>query len=84
MIWSLIQHTQDKITRDYLYIAIYKYCNPEGFACYWTFKAGTPVAKRTLGNALYVGGLPRELESLSEAPRLAIKNAHSRRTTHQK
>jgi hypothetical protein len=76
MIWHLIQNTSDKISIDYLYIAIYKYTSKEGFACYWTFRAGTPAAKRTLGNALYVGGLPRNEECLSEAPKLAIRKAH--------
>jgi hypothetical protein len=59
--WKPLAGGLDYITEGYF--AEYKYTHRSGFACYWTFKIGTPKYKRTMRNAVHVGGLPSKLPS---------------------
>lgn len=55
--WLMVPGTPDYVTEDGLYYATYKYTHRSGHACYWTFPANLPKRKRTMKNAVCVGGL---------------------------
>lgn len=57
MTWTPIKGTPNYQSACERYVAIYQ-CTVRGYASYYTFSATTPASKRTMGNALVVGGLP--------------------------
>lgn len=58
--WKLISNTPDYISDCGEFIAIYRK-TVKGYGYYWVFFQDAPKSKRTMKNAIAVGGLPEHL-----------------------